>query len=399
MTLQPEEERSKTMAKKAVSPFLPLAQKYAQGLKVSLKDLSIAALRSMFGHVYYIWRTFKPALGFDQGLATYGTVWEELAVVSFQGGLQALGLKEVKDLPTFGKIVQHCFTGVPAIYEIKRNEADEHVGHVLWCANPAYGPADSRFNRNDYYRQEVYLTFTYLRKLVEEAKKTGLRDDIEIELPSGRCRDGSACACQIVLRTPRADKMRPLPEVKYCFVEDQMGKTEPLLYVLNKQKRSLEDQGPSTFLGFFYTDYLAWAGLEKAVNASKATAIYLDLWRTFPPLWVKDARLDLWAGKPKTAKDLADMLIYCEKKKYMPYQVSQENGRVTLTSTLNPYVEVMGLFGFKKGCSYFNTITKRDQDFINQVLKETKADKGFKATLSKAISEGDEVNQIEITKK
>jgi hypothetical protein len=392
-------ERSKTMAKKNVSPFLPLAQKYAKELNMSLKDLSVAALYSMFGHVYYIWRSFKPALGFDKGLETYGTVWEALAVASFQGGMQALGLKEVKDLPTFGKIVQHCFTGVPAIYEIKRNWPDEHVGHVLWCANPAYGPEDNRFDRNDYYRQEVYLTYTYLRKLIEEAKKAGLKDDIEIELPSGRCRDGSACACQIILRTPRGDKDVPLPEVKYCFIEEQMGNTEPLLYVLKKQKRSLEEQGPSTFLGFFYTDYLAWAGLENAVSAKKAPEIYLDLWRTFPPMWVKDARADLWAGKPTTAKALADIITYCEKKKYMPYKVTKKNGNITLTSTLNPYVEVMGAFGFKKGCSYFKVLTKRDRDFINQVLKEAKADKRFKATLTKALSEGDKVNQIEISKK
>jgi len=387
------------MAKKNVSPFLPLAQKYAQELKMSLKDLSVAALHSMFGHVYYIWQSFKPALGFDKGLETYGTVWEALAVASFQGGMQALGLKEVKDLPTFGKIVQHCFTGVPAIYEIKRNWPTEHVGHVLWCANPAYGPVDNRFNRNDYYRQEVYLTYTYLRKLIEEAKKVGLKEEIEIELPSGRCRDGAACACQIVLRTSRGDKDIPLPEVKYCFIEEQMGNTEPLLYVLRKQKRSLEEQGPSTFLGFFYTDYLAWAGLEGGVNAKKATEVYLDLWRTFPPLWVKDARLDLWAGKPTTAKALADILSYCEKKKYMPYKVTRKNGGITLTSPLNPYVEVMGAFGFKKGCSYFKVLTQRDQDFINQVLKEAKADKRFKATLSKALSEGDKVNQIVIAKK
>jgi hypothetical protein len=387
------------MAKKNVSPFLPLAQKYAQELKMSLKDLSVAALRSMFGHVYYIWHSFKPALGFDKALATYGTVWEALAVASFQGAMEALKLKEVKDLPVFGKIVQFCFTGVPALYEIKRNWPNEHVGHVLWCANPAYGPADSRFRRNDYYRQEVYLTYTYLRKLIEEAKKVGLEEDIEIELPTGRCRDGAACACQIILRTPRGDKDIPLPEVKYRFIEEEMGNTEPALYILRKQKRSLEEQGPSTFLGFFYTDYLAWAGLENAVNAKKATDIYLDLWRTFPPLWARDARVDLWAGKPKTAKELADILIYCEKKKYMPYKVSQKNGGVTLTSALNPYVEVMGAFGFKKGCSYFNVLTKRDQDFINQVLKETKVDKQFKVTLTKAISEGDKVNQIKIAKK
>ena len=387
------------MAKKVVSPFLPLAEKYAKELNASLKDLSVAALYSMFGHVYYIWQSFKPALGFDKALETYGTVWENLAVVSFQGGMQALGLKEVKDLPTFGKIVQHCFTGVPSLYEIKRNDAHEHVGHVLWCANPAYGPSDCRLERNDYYRQEVYLTYTYLRKLVAEAKKVGLKEDIEIEIPTGRCRDGGACACQIILRTPTGDKDKPLPEVKHQFIEEKMGKMEPLMYILKKQKRSLEDQGPGTFLAFFYTDYLAWAGLENACSAKQANDIYQNLWRTFPPMWAEDARLELWAGKPKTAQDMAEIIAYCEHQKYMPYNVTSSNGKVTLTSTLNPYTEVMGIFGFKKGCSYFKAVTKRDKDFITQVLKETKADKKFKATLTKAISEGDKVNQIEITQK
>ena len=387
------------MAKKVVSPFLPLAEKYAKELNASLKDLSVAALYSMFGHVYYIWQSFKPALGFDKALETYGTVWENLAVVSFQGGMQALGLKEVKDLPTFGKIVQHCFTGVPSLYEIKRNDAHEHVGHVLWCANPAYGPSDCRLERNDYYRQEVYLTYTYLRKLVAEAKKVGLKEDIEIEIPTGRCRDGGACACQIILRTPTGDKDKPLPDVKHQFIEEKMGKMEPLMYILKKQKRSLEDQGPGTFLAFFYTDYLAWAGLENACSAKQANDIYQDLWRTFPPMWAEDARLELWAGKPKTAQDMAEIIAYCEHQKYMPYNVTSSNGKVTLTSTLNPYTEVMGIFGFKKGCSYFKAVTKRDKDFITQVLKETKADKKFKATLTKAISEGDKVNQIEITQK
>jgi hypothetical protein len=387
------------MAKKNVSPFLPVMKKYARELDMSFNDLFVNLLRSMYAHVYYIWRTFKPALGFEKGLEAYGTVWDTLAVASFQAGMQELGLKEVKDLPTFGRIVQFCFLGVPALYYIKRNERDEHVGQILWCANPAYGPADPRFDRNDYYRQEIHLTYTYLRRLVAEAKKAGLKEDVEIELPSGRCRDGAACACQIVLRTPRADKSRPLPEVPYQFIEEEMGSTEPILYILKKQKRSPEYQGPNTFAGFFYTDYLAWAGLEQAVTIKKAEKIYLDLWRAFPSQWGKEARLDLWMGEPETVTDVAKLLIYCEKRKYMPYAVAKGNGSITLKAALNPYVEVMEAFGFTKGCSYFATISKRDQDFVNQVLREVKADKRFKATLTKAISSGDKVNQIDIVKK
>ena len=83
----------------------------------------------------------------------------------------------------------------------------------------------------------------------------------------------------------------------------------------------------------------------------------------------------------------------------MPYKATHKNGQIILTSTLNPYVEIMSAFGFKKGCSYFKVLTKRDQDFIDLVLKETKTDKKFKAKLVKSISEGDKVSQIEISNK
>ena len=388
------------MADKATSPFLPLAEKYAKELEMDLAALSTTALKSLFGHVYYIWRTYKPALGYEKALEVYGSLWDALAFSSFQEAMSALDLKEIKDLPTLGKIVQNCFIGVPALYEIKRNEKDEHVGHVLWCANPGYGPSDTTFHRHDYYRQEVFLTHQYLRTIIAEAKKVGLYEDIEIELPSGRCRDGAACACQIILRTHRADKYRPLPEVEYRFIEEEMGDREPLLYVLEKQKRTIEEQGPGSFIGFFYVDYLAWAGLENALNAAQALDIYKDLWRNFSPLWVKDARLGLGIAKPCTGKDLADIIAYCQRKKYILYR--EENGTdetVTLAAHMDPFVEVLAAFGFEKDCPYFMALAEVDQDFIHEVVKEVSLDQTFKATLTQSIGMGASSSQIVVAKK
>ncbi len=118
-------------------PLLPFMEAHAAALNTNLKNLTVEALKSLFGHVYYIWRTFKPALGEEDGLKYYGNVWAELAKLGFAGAMQKFGLKQVKDLPTLGKIVQDCFTGVPALYITKRATKGEHVGHVLGCANPA----------------------------------------------------------------------------------------------------------------------------------------------------------------------------------------------------------------------------------------------------------------------
>jgi len=234
----------------AQHPLLPFMEAHGKLLGTSLKDLTVDALRSLFGHVYYIWRTFKPALGEEDGLKYYGNVWAELAKLGFAGAMAKFGLKEVKDLPTLGKIVEDCFTGVPALYITRRNEKDEHVGHVLWCANPAYGPNDNTYCRHDYYRQEVYLTYVYLWALIEEAKKSGLKEDVLVELPSGRCRDGSACACQIILRTRAANPDMPLPEVKKTFIDLEMGTQEPVSFVSAKLFPDRANQPVKKVAGF-----------------------------------------------------------------------------------------------------------------------------------------------------
>ncbi len=360
------------------SPELKFIEAHCKALDKSLKDLTVEALRSLFGHVYYIWRTFKPALGEEDGLKLYGNVWAALAGISFGNALRDLKIKEVKDLPTLGKIVQYCFTGVPALYVIKRNEKDEHVGHVLWCANPAYGPADCTYCRHDYYRQEVYLTYVYIWALIEEAKKKGLKEDILVDLPSGRCRDGAACACQIILRTRNADPDRHLPEVENRFVDLEMGNQEPVTYVLKKQKRRLEDQGPGSFIGFFAVDFLAWLQLYTHAR-KKSRDVYLKLWRTFPPMWVREARLECEIGRVKSVKELADVIIYCEKKKYTAYRVSSISEKsVVLTSEADPFVQVADMFNAPK--AYRDALAEVDRDFVSNILKLTKMDK--KAVLS-----------------
>lgn len=377
----------------AKSPELQFMEAHCKALNTSLKSLTVEALKSLFGHVYYIWQTFKPALGEEEGLKYYGNVWAALAQISFGNALRDLKIKEVKDLPTFGKIVQYCFTGVPALYVTKRDTRDEHVGHVLWCANPAYGPADCTYCRHDYYRQEVYLTYVYIWALIEEAKKKGLKEDILVELPSGRCRDGAACACQIILRTRKADPARPLPEVENRFIDQEMGSQEPVSYILKKQKRTLQEQGPGSFIGFFAVDFLAWLQLHLFVKA-RARKVYLELWKTFPPMWVKEAKLDCEIGKVKTAKDLARIIAYCEKRKYTAYRLSSANGSVKLTAAADPFVQVADML--QAPAAYKQALVEMDRDFVDNILKEAKVGKKARVQFTSHIAKGDKQTEIEI---
>lgn len=378
----------------AKTPELEFMEAHCKALNKSLKDLTVEALKSLFGHVYYIWQTFKPALGEEDGLKYYGNVWAALAQISFGNALRDLKLKEVKDLPTFGKIVQYCFTGVPALYVTKRATKNEHVGHVLWCANPAYGPGDCTYCRHDYYRQEVYLTYVYIWALIEEAKKKGLKEELLVDLPSGRCRDGAACACQIIVRTKAADPARPLPEVENRFIDQEMGNQEPVSFILKKQKRSLQEQGPGSFIGFFAVDFLAWLQLHLYVKP-KAKQVYLELWKTFPQLWVKDAKIDCEIGKVKTADDLAKIIAYCEKKKYTAYRLSSANGSVKLSAAADPFVQVAEMLQAPK--AYKQALVEMDKDFVANILKEAKVGKKAKVQFTSHIARGDKQTEIEIT--
>lgn len=385
---------SKVKAKSAPSPFLPFMQAHCKQLNMSLQDLTVEALKSLFGHVYYIWRTFKPALGEKDGLKYYGNVWVALADMSFDGAMAKFGLKEVKDLPTLGRIVEDCFIGVPALYITRRNTATEHVGHVQWCANPAYGPADCTYCRHDYYRQEVYLTYVYIWELIEKAKKAGLKEEILVELPSGRCRDGAACACQIILRTRDANPDLPLPEVERKFIDLEIGNQEPVMYILKKQKRTLEEQGPGSFLGFFAVDFLAWLQLYLNVKA-KATDIYLKLWETFPKMWVKDAKLACEIGKVKTAKDVADIIAYCEHRKYSGFkETTKPDGTVVLTAEADPFVQVADMLQADK--AYKAALVAMDEAFVANVLKQIKMEKKAAVKFTSHIAKGDVKTVMEI---
>lgn len=381
-------------AEMSKSPELEFMEKNCSALGMSLEELTVASLRSLFAHVYYIWRTFRAALGDADAREYYGNVWKELARLGFAQAMQAYSIKEVKDLPTLGRVVKFCFTGVPALYITKRDEKNEHVGHILWCANPAYGPSDNTYRRHDYYRQEVCLTYVYLWEIIQEAKKVGLEEEVLVELPSGRCRDGSAPSCQIVLRTRKANPDRPLPGVEGQYLDLEIGEQEPLIYILKKQNRTLEMQGPSSFIGFLAIDFWAWLQLDQNVK-NRSMNIYLDLWKNFPPMWVKDARLDLEIGRAKTLQELSDIIIYCQKKKYVSYRVnSKTNSSLFLIATTDPFVEVAGMLGAPSG--YMEGIYQMDQDFIRNIVKEAKMDKIAKVSFISHLAQGSSSSEIHI---
>lgn len=375
-------------------PILEFTRTHCALLGKDLEEIAADALKSLFGHVYYVWRTFKPAFGEELGVKLYGNVWAELGRMSFAGAMQKLALDRVPDLPTLGRIVRECIIGVPALYVIKRNDANEHVGHVLWCANPAYGPADNIYDRHEYYRKEVYLTYVYLWTLIEEAKKKGLRQAITVDMPSGRCRDGACGACQVVLRTQDADPARHLPEVENRFIEQEIGDQEPVRFILREQGRTFEEQAPATFSGFFAVDLLAWVQLFG--NAPEAAnRIYCRLWDNYREPWLKEAKLALEIGRVTSAQDLAAIIAYCQRRRYVAFaRHDGADGTVHLRSIADPFVEIAGMFNAP--AAYKQALVEMDRHFIAGLTRDLHLEERARSSIVSHIAAGAARTEISV---
>ena len=72
-----------------------------------------------------------------------------------------------------------------------------------------------------------------------------------------------------------------------------MGDEEPVAFILRKQGKKLEDFGPGTLINVIFTDMAAWDGMEENVGKGRGLELYKKLWLTYPPMWVKEARLEL----------------------------------------------------------------------------------------------------------
>jgi len=380
-------------------------EKYMKALGYDLKGFTVSCLQMMFGHVYYIWRVLKPELGHDKALQTYGDVWHTLALALYQQGVEALGIKEVKDVPTLGRIFDFCWSACPSLYETVENTPDRHVGRVLWCPNAEYGPHDCHLHRQEYYRSaEVPLTLDpFLSTWIAEAKKMGLEGDVEVAVPEGMCRDGNAGFCQIHIWRKGSPKVEPeiVPDSEKRWVETDMGDEEPILYCLRKQGKKLEDFGPGTLVSVVFTDMSYWDALEANLDKGKALALYKKLWLVYPPMWVKEARLELEIGRATKLEELARIIAFCEGKRFVPYEVvSGKDNQISLVGSDDPFAEIPTQFlGRTMEAHYLQVVAETDQEFVDKVIAEAKMADRSKATVKKKLVKGDERNEIVIEKK
>ena len=112
-------------------------------------------------------------------------------------------------------------------------------------------------------------------------------------------------------------------------------------------------------------------------------------------MWAKEARLDLEIGRVKTARELADVVAYCEKKKYTAYQVSSSSkDSVVLTDEVDPFVQVADMLQAPK--AYKDALLEMDRDFVANIIKEVKMGKKATARFVSHLAKGDKKTELEI---
>jgi hypothetical protein len=112
-------------------------------------------------------------------------------------------------------------------------------------------------------------------------------------------------------------------------------------------------------------------------------------------MWVKDAKLDCEIGKIKTAEDVASIIAYCEKKKYIAFkQVKNADGTVTLTAEADPFAQVGDML--QAPPAYRVALAAMDEDFVANVLKQIKMDKKATVKFTSHIAKGDAKTEMEI---
>ena len=162
---------------------------------------------------------------------------------------------------------------------------------------------------------------------------------------------------------------------------------EPLFGALKRINRSIEEQGRANFNNFIAVDYFLYNGMEKGVGKEKAMKLHSNLWKNYPPQWVKNALLALNIGEVKKLSDLARVIEYCQTARFCNF-IARKNASKEIVGkiTLCPFVEVtQKTFGAKKKENYFESLHCVTKAFIEGVVQQAGRGNKLKVEIPKAM--------------
>lgn len=398
-----------------------LVEKYMKGLGYNdITDFTEDLFRDAWSGGYPRWRVLKPVieeqgwdLATDEGYAKYLEYCEPIfRMTQFTDrAMKELGLKEIKDIPTMGRILKQIWNNAflcPT--DVVEETPDRTVVRTMWCGNPAHGPSpfaahDSIFSYHEFYRLfDAGLTRDLgLSGLVEEAKKRGLKEDIEFEMPWAMCRDGDAPYCLYVMRkrgTPKYELPPLTDREKAWFIGHEIEKSgqKPMIYISKMLGKTIEELAEAILVLYVALDMgMGYVAPEIAFGKDKALDMYTKYRLSLLYHWFKEAKFALEIGKVTTVRELAELINFCERKKFIPYKISEEGKQITLIAHDDPFAEISTKFlGQRNDAAFFEAVAKADDAFINQIIVDSKMSDRAKITVMKRLVKGDDKNEIVI---
>lgn len=126
----------------------------------------IAMNKKMFELFYNIFLTLKKEFG-KQWAEKYNKIWGELVETSFKNTKNIMGIKEVKDIETLGRMQVFRWTNYPLTCSIVEQTPDRVVIDATYCPNPFYSPSDCHVNKMEYFKNEAGLVESLSNQIIE----------------------------------------------------------------------------------------------------------------------------------------------------------------------------------------------------------------------------------------
>jgi hypothetical protein len=365
-------------------------------------DFAARLIYEELDHNFYIYRLLWWEFGPNKALEIYRPIISAMTSGMPTNVAEAMGIDEVKDIPTLGKMLEAGMTAFPVLYETVINTEDLHVGRVPWCPNTFYSPAaEHEMEMHSYFRSQVAITIDPLMtNFVKYAYDHGMDFEVEVDCPMARCTDANARFCEYVVRKKGSPEYTPavMPPDEEAYVEFDMGGEEPLMYCLRKQGRSAAEQMPLNLLSLVLLDVGAYEALARILGKDTSLELYHKLWASRAEKWTREARLELEIGKVSGLEDLARLVAYNQRRRFTPYEIEfQDDGRIILTGKSDPFVALgAGVLGKEIGDAYFRAVASGSQQLVDQVLREVDMDAKARATLTKSMARDDSTNEFTI---
>jgi hypothetical protein len=119
------------------------------------------------------------------------------------------------------------------------------------------------------------------------------------------------------------------------------------------------------------------------------------LWENYRRPWLNEAKLALEIGKVATARELADLIAYCQRRRYIAFSAERADGTVRLTAAADPFVQVADMLGAPP--AYKEALVEMDRRFMEGLIGDLKLGGRARSAIVSHLARGDERTEISVS--